>query len=131
MALLPVPLLLVSLLSCPLRAPRARVAVLFKNDDATYSGGLLGVAASVRLDRARQSATITLRGAPVGGTLAGEARFSPSGAVELDAELARALKRRFVAIERAGEDLGAGVVWVVVRLPLGLGRHTLRLERVI
>ena len=95
-----------------------------------YHGGLLGVKAELLLFRKQERAVVTLRGIPLGGKISGIARFDKDGfSVDLDPELELALNRRRVKIEGAGAFHDYSKVWVLIQLPLGLGRHTLSLDR--
>lgn len=95
-----------------------------------YEGTLLGVHAIVFLHKREERAVITLRGLPLGGSISGTAVFEDDGvSVKLDPHLRRALKRRHVQIEGAGALYNDSEVWVLVKLPLGLGRHTISLRR--
>lgn len=95
-----------------------------------YKGGLLGVKAELLLFRKQERAVVTLKGIPLGGTISGIARFDKDGFnVDLDPELELALNRRRVKIEGAGAFHDYSKVWVLIQLPLGLGRHTLSLDR--
>ena len=96
----------------------------------TYKGGLLGVKASVVLDRNSRVAKIELSGIPICGKISGKASFSPSGEVELDSKLANELKRRFVFVTAAGENQNEDTVWVEAELPLKLGKHKIILRRI-
>jgi len=95
-----------------------------------YAGGLLGVEADVLLFPAQERAVVRLRGIPVGGTISGVATFKSDGqSVDLDPELAQALRRRHVLIAAAGTTDNFSAAWVKIHLPLGLGHHTLELKR--
>ena len=96
-----------------------------------FHGGLLGVTADVKLCLSSQRAHITLKGLPLGGTLAGTARFhnGEGSDVQIDEPLRGALKRRLVKIVRAEFDRRKDVVFVTVTLPFLLGTHTLALNR--
>lgn len=102
-----------------------------------YSGGLLGVGADVLLDRERLVAHITLKGPVFPGAVSGVARFSDSntretlgGEVVIGEPLKSVLKHRFVSIGKAYYDSARDTVVVQVRLPMGLGKHTITLNRV-
>lgn len=101
-----------------------------------YSGGLMGVGAEVLLDRARMVAHVTLKGPVFPGMVSGFARFSDpetsdvlGGGVSIGEPLRSVLKRRFVSISEARYDALADEVVVRVKLPMALGKHTLRLQR--
>jgi hypothetical protein len=101
-----------------------------------YSGGLMGVGAEVMLDRSRMVAHITIKGPVFPGAVSGVARFLDpetsdvrGGGVSIDEPLRSALKRRFVSISNARYDALADEVVVRVKLPMALGKHTLRLHR--
>ena len=95
-----------------------------------YDGGLLGVKASVILDRKSETAFVNLRGAPIGGSLSGMAKFKADGeSVEVESQLYHALGRRGVSIVNAGAYKDYSYVWVRVKLPLGLGTHRMILPR--
>jgi len=95
----------------------------------TYKGGLFGVSCTVILYHSSSRAAIALEGVPICGKISGKASFSPSGEVELDADLARDLERRFVRIDSAGENTEDDTVWVKAKLPLALGKHKIILRR--
>lgn len=95
-----------------------------------YEGGLLGVKAEVKLFQQTEHALIKLRGIPLGGEISGIAWFRKDNFdVALEPKLALALKRRHVSIEGAGAFHDYSKMWVLIRLPLGLGRHTVSLDR--
>ena len=95
-----------------------------------YDGALMGVKASILLYKRNEQAVINLRGVPLGGTIRGTAWFAKDGfKVKLDDKLTRALGWRGVAIEGAGAFHDYSKVWVLIKLPLGLGRHTMSLDR--
>lgn len=96
-----------------------------------YHGGMLGVKAHVTLYHRQERALVRLEGLPVGGRIAGVAWFKKDGtSVDLDVDLEAALRRRHVCIEGAGALYDESKVWVLVRLPLGLGRRTIVLDRI-
>ena len=100
-----------------------------------FRGGLYGVVASVALNLGTRHAEISLRGAPVGGTLSGsgwlkaEHAEAYSGGVVLDPDFERQLSRRFVSIEHASLDREANTVTVTVIVPV-FGRNVMVLKRV-
>lgn len=113
--------------NCSLR-PKAAVPkpfpTLMRVQTLQYDGGLLGVKASVILDRRSEIAMIKLRGGPVGGSISGLAKFKEDGeSVEMESTLSNALKRRGVSIVNAGAHHDFSYVWVRVKLPMGLGTH--------
>lgn len=95
-----------------------------------YQGSLLGVKAEVLLFRKKERAVVTLSGVPLGGSITGVAKFNKDGfGVDLDAELEAALKRRRITIQGAGALHDYSKVWVMIQLPLRIGRYTLSLDR--
>lgn len=119
-------LLLLALVGCPTLVDAFAVA-----KPMAYRGSLLGVKADVALYRKEDRAYVMLRGIPIGRSVAGDARFKNDGwSVDLDTGLDRALKRRRVKILGAGAFADYSQMWVLIQLPLGLGRHTLTLDRV-
>lgn len=95
-----------------------------------YHGSLLGVKADITLYPLSERAIITLTGIPLGGKVTGVAKFGKDEvSVELDEQLGKALRWRRVKIEAAGAFHDYSKVWVLIQLPLGLGRHTLSLDR--
>lgn len=95
-----------------------------------YEGALLGVKADLLLYRKSERAVVTLKGIPIGGSISGVARFDKDGfSVDLDRDLEAALRWRRVKIQGAGAFHDFSKVWVLIQLPLGLGRHTLSLDR--
>ena len=100
-----------------------------------FKGGLYGVVASVALDLATRHANVTLRGAPLAGTLSGqgwlavERASAYSGAVVLDPDFRIRLERRFVRVLSAAYDPRASTVTVVVKVPV-FGTTNLVLTRV-
>jgi hypothetical protein len=97
-----------------------------------FHGKLLGVSASVLLDKRAERAVINLRGVPVGGSLTGMAWFKEDGeSVEVESDLYNALARRGVAIINAGAYEDYSYVWVRVQLPMGLGCHRMILPRTV
>jgi len=110
------------LITCVISSDSAKVL-------PTYKGKLLGVKASVVLDRNSRVAKLELSGIPICGKISGKASFSPSGEVELDSKLTHELKRRFVFVTAAGENQNEDTVWVEAELPLNLGKHKIILRR--
>ena len=97
-----------------------------------FDGGMMGVKASVILDRHTERALINLRGVPVGGSLTGMAWFKNDGeSVEIESDLYHALGRRGVAIESAGAYKDYSYIWVRVKLPLGMGKIQMILPRTV
>ena len=100
-----------------------------------FRGGLYGVVASVALNLGTRHAEISLRGAPVGGTLSGsgwlkaEHAEAYSGGVVLDPDFERQLARRFVSIEYASLNRETNTVTVTVIVPV-FGKNVLVLKRV-
>ena len=95
-----------------------------------YDGGLLGVKASVTLNRKSETAFVNIRGVPVGESISGMAKFKDDGeSVEVESDLYHALGRRGVSIINAGAYKDYSYVWVRVKLPLGLGTHRMILPR--
>ena len=94
----------------------------------TFSGGLLGVNAELKLVPKAKTATVTLNGVPFGGELHGQARFGSDGfTLELDEQLTKGLRRRRVEILGVGVFKDHRKIWVLLKLPLGLGRRMLTL----
>ena len=89
-----------------------------------YTGGLLGVRAEVSLNERRGVAALELRGAPVGGSLSGEARFDTRGRVVLDRRLQTALARRFVHVLSVSHSPHGDALTIELRLPI-FGARTL------
>ena len=100
-----------------------------------FRGGLYGVSASVALNLGTRHAEISLRGAPLGGSISGsgwlksEHANAESGGVVLDPDFARLLSRRFISIQHASLDREANTVTVTVTVPI-FGRNVLVLKRV-
>lgn len=100
-----------------------------------FKGGMYGVSASVSLNMRSRHAVVSLRGAPVGGSLTGtgwlavEQAHSWSGAVVLDPDFQKVLARRFVSIQHASLDRAANQVSVTVKVPI-FGQTVLVLQRV-
>ena len=119
--------------NCSLR-PKAIISkpfpTLMRIETLQYEGGLLGVKASVILDRRSETAFVNLRGGPIGGSISGIAKFKADGeSVEVESELYHALGKRGVSIVNAGAYKDYSYVWVRVKLPLGLGTHRMILPR--
>ena len=100
-----------------------------------FRGGMYGVIASVALNLGTRHAEISLRGAPIGGSLSGsgwlkaEHADAYSGGVVLDPDFERTLSRRFVSIQRASLDRENNTVTVTVNVPI-FGETVLVLKRV-
>ena len=95
-----------------------------------FEGGLLGVSADVVLHRDAKVAVISLSGVPIGGRVEGKAELgSGEDDVVIHEPLRGVLARRFVKIVSARHDAATDRVLVTARLPLGLGTHTIVLER--
>lgn len=94
-----------------------------------YTGGLLGVRADVLLYKQTRRAAITISGVPVGGTLSGGASYDNAFDVTLDHDLERSLQVLRVAVRSVKPSSSWDRVFVVVRLPLFLGRHNITLWR--
>ena len=100
-----------------------------------FRGGMYGVVASVALNLGTRHAEISLRGAPVGGTLSGSGWLKAehaeafSGDVVLDPDFAKQLARRFVSIQHASLDRETNTVTVTVTVPI-FGHNVLVLKRV-
>ena len=105
------------------------VGVLFGSKPLHYAGGVLGVAADVLLTRSPPRASITLRGVPVGGVLEGGASYDCDYRVHLDDDLQRRLSRLRVRVLSVAPSVDWQRVFVVVQLPLFLGRHNITLWR--
>lgn len=100
-----------------------------------FQGGMYGVSASIALNLSTRHAEISLRGAPVGGTLSGsgwlktEHAEAYSGGVVLDPDFAKQLARRFVSIQHASLNRETNTVTVTVTVPI-FGRNVLVLRRI-
>ena len=94
-----------------------------------YTGGLLGVSAEVTLFTKAARASIQLQGIPVGGTLKGGAKYDSDYKVSLDDDLEKRLSRLHVHVLNVAPSSDWYYVYVVVRLPLFLGTHTITLAR--
>ena len=100
-----------------------------------FRGSMYGVVASVALNLGTRHAEISLRGAPVGGTIDGSGWLKAdhaeaySGGVVLDPDFERTLSRRFESIQRASLERGTNTVTVTVTVPI-FGQTVLVLLRV-
>lgn len=98
-----------------------------------FRGSLYGVTATVALHMRSRRADVELRGAPIGGALAGVGWLkdleSEAGEVELEEGFAARLAWRMVSIQTAALDRTADTVTVVVTVPF-FGAQALTLERV-
>lgn len=101
-----------------------------------FQGGMYGVIANIALNLSTRHAEISLRGAPVGGTLSGSGWLkaenhaeSYSGGVVLDPDFAKQLARRFVSIQYASLNRETNTVTVTVTVPI-FGRNVLVLKRI-
>ena len=100
-----------------------------------FRGGVYGVVASVALNLGTRHAEISLRGAPIGGSLSGSGWLKAdradalSGGVVLDPDFERTLSRRFVSIQHASLDRETNTVTVTVTVPI-FGQTVLVLKRV-
>ena len=104
---------------------------LFMLQTMQFDGGMMGVKATVLLDRRSESAIINLRGLPVGGSLSGMAWFKKDGeSVEVETDLYHALARRGVSIVSAGAYKDYSSIWVRVKMPLGMGTIQMVLPRI-
>jgi len=103
--------------------------VLLGSKPLHYSGGVLGVSAEVLLTRSPPRADITLRGLPVGGVMTGGASYDADYRVHLDDDLQRRLARLRVRILSVAPSPAMDRVFVVVQLPLFLGRHNITLQQ--
>lgn len=87
-----------------------------------FSGTFYGVSAEIDLNMRTRVATITLRGAVLGGTVRGTGWLKESGVesggVVLDDELARRLRRRFVEIRHASLNREERTVTVYAKVPV-------------
>jgi len=104
-------------------SPRNRVEV------EKYEGYLLGVSASVELDRKLSVATIDLKGWPLGGHVHGHAAFSANNEIVLDDEIQAVLNRRFVKITSVESDEQHTIVTVGFQAPV-IGTRHITLHRV-
>jgi len=100
-----------------------------------FRGGMYGVVASVALNLGTRHAEISLRGAPIGGSLSGsgwlkaEQADALSGGVVLDPDFEKTLARRLVSIQHASLDRETNTVSVTVTVPI-FGKTVLVLKRV-
>ena len=101
-----------------------------------FRGGMYGVTASIALNLSTRHAEISLRGAPVGGTLSGsgwlkteQSAEAYSGGVVLGPDFAKQLSRRFVSIQHASLNRETNTVTVTVTVPI-FGHNVLVLKRV-
>ena len=100
-----------------------------------FRGGMYGVVASVALNLGTRHAEISLRGAPIGGSLSGsgwlkaEQADALSGGVVLDPDFEKTLARRLVSIQHASLDRETNTVTVTVTVPI-FGQTVLVLKRV-
>ena len=100
-----------------------------------FRGGMYGVVASVALNLGTRHAEISLRGAPIGGSLSGsgwlkaEQADALSGGVVLDPDFEKTLARRLVSIQHASLDRETNTVTVTVTVPI-FGKTVLVLKRV-
>jgi len=100
-----------------------------------FRGGMYGVVASVALNLGTRHAEISLRGAPIGGSLSGsgwlkaEQADALSGGVVLDPDFEKTLARRLVSIQNASLDRETNTVTVTVTVPI-FGQTVLVLKRV-
>jgi len=118
-----------SLLDLKSTKPLALQRVLGMRSVTGYRGSLLGVSCECTLDSREGVASLSLRGVPIGGRLAGTARFSSDGeAVILDEKLDRALARRLTKVESVCYGQSDDVVRVSLSLPI-VGKRTITLYR--
>jgi len=107
----------------------ARIPLRPKSTAVKYNGGILGVAAEVHLNRRLSRVRIELRGAPIGGVLSGSATYDEDYNVKLDESFAAALAGLRVKILAVNPSHDWKCVFVRVKLPFFLGRHTIALQR--
>jgi len=101
-----------------------------------YAGGFFGVRARVELIREHSLAYIMLEGVPLGGRVAGTARFAPgtsNGSVDLSEGLARTVRRRgdqIVGVDEVHEDsmTKERVICIKLKLPV-VGVQCLKMTR--
>jgi hypothetical protein len=123
---------IVASVSLPIGGAPAAAGKFPSTANGKFVGGILGVSAKVNLCVRNQVAAVELSGLPLGGTLAGTARFQDgegSPVVVVDEPLRSQLRRRFVRIVSARFDEKQDRVYVTVRLPLLLGTQTIPLGR--
>ena len=90
----------------------------------TFQGGLMGVRVNLELYTKQGYAMVQLRGAPVGGYLAGRATFAKDGeSVLVDDSFERALRMRFCSVKGVWISENKESVRVAVSLPLFGTRH--------
>ena len=94
-----------------------------------YTGGLLGVSADVTLFTRQARAAIRLQGIPIGGVLEGGASYDSEYKVLLDEPLTARLRRLRVRVLSVTPSPAWDHVYVAIRLPLFLGKHTIVLAR--
>lgn len=101
-----------------------------------YAGGFFGVRARVELIREHSLAYIILEGVPLGGRVAGTARFAPgksNGSVDLSDGLARTVRRRgvqIVGVDEVHEDSITKQCVICIRLKLPVvGVQCLKMTR--
>ena len=107
----------------------ARVPLRPKSTAMKYNGGILGVRAEVHLNRRLSRVSIELRGAPIGGVLSGSATYDEKYNVKLDESFADTLASLRVKILAVNPSHDWECVFVRVKLPFFLGRHTIALQR--
>ena len=87
-----------------------------------FAGSLYGVHASVDLNMRTRIATITLRGAVLGGTVQGTGWLkdpeAEAGGIVLDDRFTARLRRRFVSVESAALDRVRRTVTVRAAVPI-------------
>jgi len=116
-------------------AVRSLLARMVADEVQHFRGSIYGVSASVALNLNTRHAEISLRGAPLGGTLVGSGWLkadqanSYSGGVVLDPDFAKKLSRRFISIKEASLDKETNTVTVAVIVPI-FGRNVIVLKRV-
>lgn len=101
-----------------------------------YAGGFFGVRARVELIREHNLAYIILEGIPLGGRVAGTARFAQgtsNGSVDLSEGLARTVRRRgvqIVGVDEVHEDATTKECVICIRLKLPVvGVQCLKMAR--
>jgi hypothetical protein len=107
--------------------PTGGVGGVLNHQPEIFVGGMLGVSATVELNRAHQRASIELCGVPFAGCIKGEAWFAPEG-VEFDSRLGSALRKRMVSIESVEYVDARDEIDLTARLPI-FGRKRLTLKR--